>query len=207
MPSSYIEQYKSYQLATLAILIIKRSQHYEYVFKYIKDNINQFKARSGSFFPNILHIDKEIATIKTCKKIFPQTKIILCFFHFIYNIKNRINNLVFKDLFNSNNIALQWVFGCKAISFIPYIYIKPIFEYLLEKAHNINDPNLNKFMTYFANEWIYGTEYSYYNYYKEFEIKANNPSEGFNYKLNNIFKNKRPFLYHALYEDRILIKG
>ena len=44
----------------------------------------------------------------------------------------------------------------------------------------------------------HGTEFSYWNYYKEFQIKTNNPSESYNYKLNNIFKNKRPFLYHAL---------
>ena len=97
-------------------------------------------------------------------------------------------------------------FGCKALSFIPEIYIIPVFESLLEKAHQLNDINLNNFMKYFENEWIKGTEFSYWNYYNEFEIKTNNPSEGYNYKLNSIFKNKRPFLYHALYEYRILIK-
>ena len=61
-------------------------------------------------------------------------------------------------------------------------------------------------MKYFENEWSKGTEFSYWNYYNEFEIKANNPSEGYNYKLNSIFRNKRPFLYLALYEYRILIK-
>lgn len=139
-------------------------------------------------------------------KIFPQTKIKLCYFHFSNNIKKRVNNLVFKDLFNSNNKALQCISGCKILSFIPTIYIMPIFELLLEKAHEISDVNLNNFVTYSKNEWVNGTEFSYWNYNKELEIKTNNPSQGYNYKLNNIFKNKRPFLYRALYEYRILIK-
>ena len=124
----YIDQYKSYDLGALAILAGKTVQHYEYAFKTIKDNIIQYKVRPGSFYPTFIHIDKELAIINACKKIFPQTKIKLCYFHFSNNIKKRINNLVFKDLFNSNPIALQCVFGCKALSFIPEIYIIPVFE-------------------------------------------------------------------------------
>ena len=53
-------------------------------------------------------------------------------------------------------------------------------------------------MDYFSKEWIYGTETNYWNYYNEFDIKTNNASESYN--------NKRPFIYHTLYEYRNLIK-
>ena len=43
-----------------------------------------------------------------------------------------------------------------------------------------------------------------WNYYNNFDIKTNNSSEGFN--NHHIFGNKRPRLYNALYEFRILIK-
>ena len=61
-------------------------------------------------------------------------------------------------------------------------------------------------MDYFSKEWVYGTENTFWNYYNEFDMKTNNASEGYNNKINNIFNHKRPFIYHALYEYRNLIK-
>ena len=49
---------------------------------------------------------------------------------------------------------MECVFECKASSFIPTIYIIPVFEYLVEKTQNINDLNLNNFMTYFSNGYM-----------------------------------------------------
>ena len=93
-----------------------------------------------------------MAIINACKKIFPKTIIKICYFHFSNNIKKRINNLVFKDLFNSNPIAIQYVFGCKTLSFIPDIYIIPVFESLLETAHQLNDINLTNFIKWIWNK-------------------------------------------------------
>ena len=109
-------------------------------------------------------------------------------------------------MFNSNSNSLKCVFGCKGLAFIPQIYVIPVFVLLYEKAKDINDINLINFMDYFAKEWIYGTEISYWNYYKEFQIKTNNASESYNNKINNIFEHKRSFIYHSLYEYRNMIK-
>lgn len=174
----YIPQYKSYELGAIAILTGKTQQHYEYAFKMLKDNINKYSMRPGSFYPTFLHIDKEKAIIAASLKIFPQTKIRLCYFHFSNNIKKRVNNNLFKVMFNSNINALKCVYGCKGLSFIPLIYVIPVFELLYQKATEINNPNLIDFMDYFSKEWIYGTEISYWNYYNEFDIKTNNASEG-----------------------------
>ena len=91
------------------------------------------------------------------------------------------------------------------MAFIPTIYIIPVFELLVEKAETLKNPNLDSFITYFSKEWINGTEIEYWNYYNDFEIKTNNPSESYNNKINKIFNNKKPFLNHALYEYRVLI--
>ena len=97
---------------------------------------------------------------------------------------------------------MQCIFGCKALAFIPTIYIIPVFELLVDRASVLKNSNLDKFIEYFSKEWIYGTELEYWNYYKNFKIKTNNPSESYNNKMNKIF---RPFLYHALFEYRTLI--
>jgi len=202
----FIPQYKSYELGAIALLTGKTTQHYEYTFQTIKDNINKFTMRPGSFYPINIHVDEENAIIAAIQKVFPISKIRLCYFHFSNNIKKRVHNSVFKDMFNSNSYSLKCVFGCKGLYFIPQIYVIPVFELLYEKAKEINNINLINFMDYFAKQWIYGTEISYWNYYKEFEIKTNNASESYNNKINNIFEHKRPFIYHALYEYRNMIK-
>ena len=81
-------------------------------------------------------------------------------------------------------------------------------KYMLFQFLSFYMKKLKKLITliYFAKEWIYGTKISYWNYYKEFEIKTNNASESYNNKINNIFEHKRPFIYHALYEYRNMIK-
>ena len=89
-------------------------------------------------------------------------------------------------MFDSNNNTLKCVFGCKGLSFIPLIYVIPVFELLYEKATEINNPNLIDFMDYFSKEWIYGTETKYWNYYNDFDIKTNNASESYNHKINKI---------------------
>ena len=71
------------------------------------------KERGGTFYPMNMHMDKELAILNSIKKIFPQTKIRLCYFHFSNNIKKRINNNIFKELFNSNIISLQCVLVVK----------------------------------------------------------------------------------------------
>ena len=201
-----VPQYQSYELGGLVLLTGKTTQHYQFAFTKLKDNINKYHMRPGSFYPVNLHIDKENGIIAACMKVFPQTRIRLCYFHFSNNIRKRINNTVFKSLFSSNSNTLKCVLGYKGLSFIPIIYIIPVFELLCEKAKDINNPNLNNFMDYFKKEWVYGTETSYWNYYREFDLKTNNASEGYNHKINNIFGHKRPFIYHALFEYRNLIK-
>ena len=83
----YIEQYKSYELVGLAILTGNSQKHYEYDLNSLKNNINKNKVREGTFYPMYMHIDKELAILNSIKKIFPQTKIRLCYFHFSNNIK------------------------------------------------------------------------------------------------------------------------
>ena len=138
--------------------------------------------------------------MQAIQKVFPISKIRLCYFHFSNNIKKRVHNSVFKDMFNSNSYSLKCVFGCKGLYFIPQIYVIPVFELLYEKAKEINNINLINFMDYFAKQWIYGTEISYFNYYKEFEIKINNASESYNNKINNIiFLNIKDHLFIMLF--------
>ena len=79
----YIEQYKNYELAGLAVLTGKTEKHYEFAFNALKENINQYKVRQGTFYPTYIHIDKELTILNTIKKVFPQTKIRLCYFHLI----------------------------------------------------------------------------------------------------------------------------
>ena len=103
--------------------------------------------RPGSFYPVNLHIDKENGIIAACMKVFTQTRIRLCYFHFSNNIRKRINNTLYKNKFISNSNTFKWVLGCKSLSFIPIIYIIPIFE-----CYDFNNSNLNNFMDYFKKE-------------------------------------------------------
>ena len=183
----FIPQYKSYELGAIALLTGKTTQHYEYTFQTLKDNINKYKMRPGTFYPINIHVDKENAIIVAIQKAFPINKIRLCYFQFSNNIKKRVHNSIFKDMFNSNSNSLKFIFVCEGLSFIPQIYVILVFELLYKKAKEINNINLINFMDYFAKEWIYGTEISYWNYFKEFEIKTNSASESCNNKINNIF--------------------
>lgn len=143
--------------------------------------------RPGSFYPVNLYIDKENGIIAACMKVFTQTRIRLCYFHFSNNIRKRINNILYKNKFISNSNTFKCVLGCKSLQIL-------------------YNSNLNNFMDYFKKEKVYGTETSFWNCYREFELKTNNASEGYNHKINNIFGHKKPFIYHALFEYKNLIK-
>ena len=93
----YIPQYKNYELEAIALLTGKTTQHYEYTFQTLKDNINKFTMRPGSFYPMNIHVDIENAIIVAIQKVFPISKIRLCYFHFSNCIKKRLRNSVFID--------------------------------------------------------------------------------------------------------------
>ena len=83
--------------------------------------------RPGSFYPMNIHVDIENAIIVAIQKVFPISKIRLCYFHFSNNIKKRVYNSVLKDMFNSNSYSSKCVFCCKELFFIPQIYVIPVF--------------------------------------------------------------------------------
>ena len=66
----FIPQYKSYELGAIALLTGKTTQHYEYTFQTLKDNINKYTMRPGSFYPINIHVDKENAIIAAIQKVF-----------------------------------------------------------------------------------------------------------------------------------------
>ena len=106
------------------------TQHYEYTFQTLKDNINIFTLRPESFYHINIYVVKENAIISVIEKVFPKSKIRLYYFHFSNNIKKRVHYSVFKAMFNSNSYSLKCIFGYKGLSFIPQIYVILVFELL-----------------------------------------------------------------------------
>ena len=86
------------------------------------------------------------------------------------------------------------------MAFIPTIYIIPLFEFLVEIAKTLKNPNLDSFITYFSKEWIKGTEFEYWNYYNDLRLKLITPQKAIIIKLIKFLKIKTHF-YIMLYKN------
>ena len=148
------------------------------------------------FILSILTSDFQAVQIKSIINVFPDTNIILCWFHVLKNTKNKIPFLRLKNSYEKN-LSKDLIRSIK-IMFIPPNYIK---EFYNDIKKEYNSKSYNKFYKYlikFLFHEIGGKKYLW-NFCKL--IEDNNIPEGQYFVTNNFLeRTNRNFNKNLIYK-------
>jgi len=141
---------------------------FSYIFKYLKTNYN--------FVPISINVDYSKAEIISIKKIFPNTKIILCYYHIIIHVIKHIPELRCKDKLKKKK-AMDLLANIKILLYLNKNKVKYFFDMIIK---------------HYEKEFSSFIKYFYMNYkgvcksVKNFEDAINS--------LIDIYKNKKKYI-------------
>ena len=162
---------------------------------YKKNN----KLRDNEIFFKFSHSDMEEALIKAIEETFIGTEIKLCYFHLSQVIMHRINNNVYKELFERIASSKSLILSCKALSFIKPEFVNFVFYRLKEDVDDIDDDALTDFYNYFEKEYILNYDANMWNYYLQKKHFTNNACEGYNSRLLKLTDYKKPSFWFNIH--------
>ena len=166
----------------------KYKKFYEIIFENVIDIITQYNHYKLNI--NTIVADAEKALIDVIKKVFPNSKLVICFFHYKQNIiKNLKKYGLYKDeQKNESNIVLKF------ISDLPFVYkgnyevVKKIINDILQKY-----PKYDNFLNnYFIKEKM--------DYFIDGSLDYN--SVPIDCRTNNYLENYNGFIKKHLSENR-----
>lgn len=170
----------------------KTQLSYEAVFDFIDAKILNLSAAK------MFVTDYEIAMRNALKVKAPSAKFTACQFHMAQNCRKRATKIPgFIDLIKSNKSVHNIYYKLMYLALLPSKFIDQMFETLRERAKEINDPKLNKFMKYYrlqsikregaANISVHGSE-----------IRTTSPAEGYNRALGDYCTKKGSFIWFCI---------
>lgn len=122
----------------------KDEQTYERIFNFLKErNLN----------PTSISVDFERAVINSIKKIYPDTIVYGCFFHFGQCLWRKIQSLGLQSWYNETSNAFI-IKQFQALAFVPPDYIYAFFEELLSSLTEEIESALDEFLAYFEVTWL-----------------------------------------------------
>ena len=157
------------------------------------------KIRDNEIVFKFSHSDMEEALIKVIEETFIGTQIKLFNFHLSQVIMNRINNNLYKELFERIASAKCLILSCKALSFIRPEFVNFVFYRLKEDVDDIDDDALTDFYKYFEKEYILNYDTKMWNYYLQKKHFTNNACEGYNSRLLKLTDYKKPSFWFNIH--------
>ena len=146
-----------------SIVLIKNEniETFTSIFNYLKTNYN--------FAPISINVDCSIAEIISIKKNFPNTKIILCYYHILKRIIKHIPEIKCKDKLKKKK-AMNLLANIKILLYLNKNKVKDFF---------------NMIQKYYEKEFPSFIKYFYYNFFKKYPLN----DLCWVYDLNFIFEN------------------
>ena len=154
------QEKKSY-LGSIVLIKNENIETFTCIFNYLKTNYN--------FAPISINVDCSIVEIISIKKNFPNTKIILCYYHIIKRIIKHIPEIKCKDKIKKKK-ALNLLANIKILLYLNKNKIKDFF---------------NIIKNYYEKEFPSFIKYFYYNFFKKYPLN----DLCWVYDLNFIFEN------------------
>lgn len=122
----------------------KTEESYKAVFEYIHNNIIQL---DGKAFMS----DYEKAMRNALKKLFPNSKMDACWFHFTQAVKkNAAKYPAMMKLIRSNTDAAKIYYKLQALPLLPASEINAAFQMLKSQAPT----KFKKFLVYYERQWL-----------------------------------------------------
>jgi hypothetical protein len=117
-----------------------------------------------------------------------------CWFHYVQCIVRRIRHDDLIQRYENDNAFRVWVKQFTALAMIHTGRLEEAFEIILNTCPDLNDTSIQKFISYFINEWLVRqVSPGFWNHYQR-QRRTNNDLEGYHSHLNYAFPKHHPNL-------------
>lgn len=133
------------------ILMSRKTQiAYEDVFEYISEHI--FPLSSSQSFTS----DYEMAMRNALRKLYPEAKMVACYFHYTQAVKRKLSQLrEATDEVTNNDEAKSIYQRLQCLPLLPPEFIVDAFKELVREANKLkNKEALRSFLIYMKEQWI-----------------------------------------------------
>lgn len=127
----------------------KKSQlAYQHVFEYVHNHV--FPLHCATFTT-----DYEVAMRNALRKLFQDSKLIACYFHYCQAVKRRAASTYgFVDMVRTNKDARSLYYRLHCLPLLPPQYIRAMYTELKTEAVSISKTIFRPFLKYFYKQWI-----------------------------------------------------
>lgn len=159
---------------TFVLMSGKRKKDYKKVLKAVKELIDGNKVQK-------FVIDFEAAMWAAIPRVFPDTHITGCCFHWCQCIWRKIQELGLSPAYMNDDATHKLCKRFMALPYLPAEHIRPMFEMLSSKA---TTPLLTALASYIRNTWVDGSfAPEYWSVFNQ-AVRTNNDCEGWHGMLN-----------------------
>ncbi|XP_036334958.1 uncharacterized protein LOC118745576 [Rhagoletis pomonella] len=130
------------------LLPCKRQNVYR---RFLKALVN---VADGHLVPEVFTTDFEAAFIGAVKKVFPDTHLHGCYFHFAQCIVRFLNNMGLETRYNTDDEFSLHAKMLIALAFVPPAFVVAGFTSLISSEYFANTNDLKPLITYFQDTWI-----------------------------------------------------
>lgn len=116
--------------------------------------------KQNNLYPAHLSMDFEQAALNRCHKLFPDTEIHGCFFHFSQAVWRKIQNVRLQNVYNTDAVFAAQLRYLIALAFVPPCDVHRVFEIILPlDIFKINNDNrykmeMKELLKYFKDTWL-----------------------------------------------------
>lgn len=126
----------------------KSEAAYTEVFKFIEEKVFSLKCHSFT-------TDYEVAPRNALAKLYPDSIIVTCWFHFTQAVKKNASKISgFTQYLQSNADALKIYYKLQCIPLLPPENISLAFQELQNEAIAIDKKKFEPFLKYYKRQWI-----------------------------------------------------
>ena len=160
-----------------ALLPDKKRATYDILFQMIKSQVKEWA-------PTHISMDFEMTAISAIKDLFPEVKIVGCYFHYIRSLWRKAKQLgVVKSKLGANHVKL-----CMALSHLPSDLLEDGWLYVMAESPKSNE--VTQFNDYFVKTWLEHDVFSNtWNTFNESD-RTNNMVESWNARIKKTITEK-----------------
>lgn len=131
------------------VLMTRKTQRaYQHLLEFIEKNVCSLKCKSFTS-------DYEIALRNALAILYPNTRLVACWFHYSQALKRKVRQLPgFERFLRGNEAAEKIYYKLQCLPLLSSQHILSAFEHLKREALAIDKSKFRSFLKYFEQQWI-----------------------------------------------------
>ncbi len=170
----------------------KNTETYDFVFRFLRNKLNQEFGTIGALDGGYFHFDFECASKNSCKRIFPEVTVLGCLFHYCKAIQTNIQNKGLQKVYekaapyDTAQFAslYTWVRRLHALPLLAPDLVRPAWDTFLSTLPVTGDgrvdASIQNFGDYFQRTWLSSqAKIDYANHFSHDGPRTTNNAEGY----------------------------